>query len=553
MFRVGLIVWAAIWFVPGGAAAEPIFRVRASVPGLDYVNVSGTSEQLPILDQNGQGLALIDADGDGLLDLFVCNGSTHERNGADRNPGNRLYLNRGAWRFEDVTDAAGVRGGAWSVGAAVADVDADGDFDLYVTNWGENFFFRNNGDGTFADATRTAGVAGAASGYSSSAAFADLDGDGRLDLYVTNYVEFDPRRVAKTDIGGGPCLYRGVVTGPGPWRYVGQRDRLYLQTRGGVFEDATERAGLGATKGYRGFGVVATDLDGDGDADVYVGCDVMPNLYLRNAGAGRLESVGSVSGATLNRNGSHESGMGIAAVDYDDDGDIDLFVTNFAGETNTFYRNLGGGRFEDQSAAIGFDGHAVELGWSVLCADFDNDGIRDVFVANGHIYPQVAQLNDATDRYEQRPRLYLGDGEGRLREASAEKAFGALLVASLRGAVAGDLDNDGDLDVIAVRHNGPLLVLENLARRPGYLFDLRDARGGRSPINARLEVETNRGRRRYRLLPNQGFQSSQDHRVFVTVAAGEVIEGVKVIWPSGSEQRVEAPTSVITTIRENGR
>ncbi len=511
----------------------PWFNVRSEVPGMTYRNVCGSSGQLPILEQNGQGIGIIDYDNDGLLDLFVPNGSTEGRWRRNDNPGCRLFKNLGGWRFLDVTDKAGVRGGAWSCGVAVADYDADGDFDTYVLNWGPNVLYRNNGDGTFTDVTLSAGVGDPR--WSSSAAFADFNGDGLLDLYVSNYVHFDYDSYPTKEKDGGPCLYRGVETGCGPWCYEGQRDTLYINAGGRRFEDRSETGGLACTKGFRGFGVVAGDLDEDGDVDVYVGCDVMENLYLENLGGAKFVSVGRGKGGARNGAGAHESGMGVAVADFDLSGTLDLMVTNFSGETNTFYRNADG-FLSDATAAIGFDLHPIEMGWGVCARDFNQDGRVDVFVANGHIYPQVARLGDPKDSYAQAPRLCFQNPGGRLEEVPADKAFGRPVSLRLRGLATGDLDNDGDVDIVAVQHNGPLVFFENLSNRPALTVELVDAHGGRSPMGARVRTYGGPWRR---MLPNQGYQSSHDHRLYFPLPPDTTKALLEVGWPDGAYQRYQ--------------
>ncbi len=597
---IGFVVTTGL--AGSAAGVEPLLRLRTPIDGIDYRNVCGDDEQLPILEQNGQGVAVIDYDGDGWMDLFVPNGSTHKLWRDGRNPGSRLYRNLGDWRFADVTERAGVRGNAWANGAAVADYDADGDYDLYVTNWGANTLYRNDGDGTFTDVTERAGVGDPR--WNSSAAFADFDGDGRLDLYVSNYVEFDFDHVPSTEKDGKPCLYKGVPTGCGPWCYRGQRDTLYLQRDAGRFEDVTVAANLDVTDGFRGFGVVAADFDDDGDADVFVGCDVMPNLYLENLGifgdssVPRFASVGPTSGGAYNANGGYESSMGVVAADFDRSGSLDLVVTNFADEKNTYYRN-DRGMFSDDSTTIRLDRHRSEMGWGVCLADFNQDSRVDVFIVNGHIYPQVDQrrsgpqtrpsatlddrepshdprasaatqdsglrTQDSADQYAQLPRYYEQSPAGYLDEPPRERIFDSSQRFCLRGCTAVDLDNDGDLDIVAVEHRGSLVFFENTSNRPALILDLVDARGGRSPMGARVSV----GERASRLpapdeapdqpgasrteltsseivhilLPNQGYQSSQDPRVFIPLTAGVNTGSVLSIrWPDGATQHVEIPS-----------
>ncbi|MFQ5491379.1 MAG: CRTAC1 family protein [Phycisphaerae bacterium] len=523
------------------AGDGPLFAVRTDVNGIHYRNICGGPTQRPILEQNGQGVGIIDYDNDGRADIFVPNGSTESRWRQGRNPGCRLFRNVGGWRFQDVTEAAGVRGNAWSCGVAIADYDADGDFDIYVLNWGPNVLYRNHGDGTFSNVTDSAGVGDPR--WSSSAAFADMNGDGLLDLYVSNYVDFSYDAYPTSELDGRPCLYRNIETGCGPWRYPGQPDTLYLNRGDGRFENASKRAGLDCTRGFRGFGLVAADLDGDHDVDIYVGCDVMPNLYLENQGQALFVSVGSQKGGALNLAGRHESGMGVAAADWGGDGSLDLMVTNFSGEKNTFYRNHAG-YLVDDSAAIGFDRHRAEMGWGICVQDFNQDGRLDAFVANGHIYPQVEKLGDPDDRYAQPPRLYLGTGQGTLQEVPRQEAFGRAAAFGLRGCAAADLDQDGDLDLVAVQHNGPLLFFENLSNRPSLALDLVDQHGGRSPIGAQIAVD---GGRTYWLLPNQGYQSSSDHRIHVALTPGAKIMALKVLWPDGrrSQHVIPARRSVV--------
>jgi hypothetical protein len=524
-------------------ADEPFFKVRRNVPGITYRNVCGSTAQLPILEQNGQGIGIIDYDNDGLIDLFVPNGSTEARWRRGRNPGCRLFKNLGGWRFRDVTDESGVRGNAWSCGVAVADYDADGDFDIYVLNWGPNVLYRNNGDGTFTNVTASAGVGDPR--WSSSAAFADFNGDGLLDIYVSNYVDFDYDRYPKLEKDGTPCLYRNIKTGCGPWCYDGQRDTLYIGTRTGRFEDRSTEAGLASTDGFRGFGVVAADLDGDRDVDVYVGCDVMPNLYLENIGGGRFVSVGAEKGGAYNEAGAHESGMGVAAADFDGSGTLDLFITNFAGEKNTFYRN-DGGLFSDASNTVRLARHRMDMGWGICAYDFTQDGLVDVFVANGQIYPQVAELTDPQDRYAQPPRLYVQDDRGQLREIEARQAFGEPVSLCLRGCAMGDFDNDGDRDVVAVQHNGPLVFFENLSNRPGMVLELVDRHGGRSPFGARVRV---RGGAAHWLLPNQGYQSSHDHRMQLAPVPRNGPVRIDILWPDGRTQRYRVDPQAREVVR----
>lgn len=521
---------------------KPVFAVRIAPSGLDYRNTCGHPAQLPILDQNGQGVGLIDYDNDGLIDILLPNGSTSSRVESASRSGPRLYRNLGAWRFEDVTDRSGIQRNDFGNGVAIADYDADGDFDIYLTNWGPNALLRNNGDGTFSDVTKVTTVGGEPR-WSSSAAFADFNGDGLLDLYVSNYVDFDPQHIPDTEADGQPCLYRNIVTGCGPWRYQGQRDTLYLQQADGRFRDASDDWGLEVTAGFRGFGLACGDFDNDGDTDVFVGCDVMPNLYLENIARKRFRNVGYVRGGAVNADGKHESGMGVAAVDWLGTGRLDLFVTNFSGEKNTHYRNRGG-VFTDVSLRTGFDKHRSEMGWAVLAADFDQDGFNDVLVCNGHIYPQVKKLNDPLDTYAQWPRLYLGDGTGRLSELPPTRAFKNAGKWSLRGAAVGDLDNDGDLDVIAVQHNGPIVAFENLTNGPSMTIELRTRTGGRSPRDARVLV----GDKWHAHVPNQGYQSSHDHRLIVPLPRPS--KSLTVRWPDGSHEDFAVSDSGTTVCRQ---
>jgi len=535
--RIFVGILAVAMLAVRGAAApvdpppKPLFNVRTSVPGLDYRNVSGGDEQGPILEQNGQGIALLDFDSDGWLDIFVTNGGTLERWRAGHHPGARLFRNSSGWRFEDVTVRAGVGVAAWSNGAAAADYDDDGDMDLYVTNWGPNVLYRNDGDGSFTDVTVAKAVGDPR--WSSSATFADFDGDGRLDLYVSNYVAFDPDQVPQYEEDGSPCSYRSVATGCAPWRYKGERDTLYLQDRAGKFRDASKEWGLEATAGFRGMGVAPGDFDADGDVDLYVGCDVMPNLYLENLDSKRFRSAGERLGGAVNAEGQHESGMGVAAADLFNRGWLDLLTTNFAGQKNTYYRNEGG-RLQDASGEVGIDRHRSELGWGILVEDFDQDGRRDVFITNGQIYPQVARLEDPEDRYAQSPRFYRGTSEAKLREVEPQRAFTLPDAWSLRAAAAGDLDNDGDVDVIAIQHRGPLVVFENTSDRPATIVELRTRSGGLSPHGTQITI----GSWHHFHWPSQGYQSSHDSRVFIPRAvSGDVV----VTWPDGSRERIPRP------------
>ena len=445
-------------------------------------------------------------------------------------------------RYADVTGQAGLEEVGWGMGVAAADIDADADPDLYVTRWGRNELYRNRG-GTFA------AIAGSSSvddrGWGSSAAFGDLDADGLLDLYVTNYLEFDP---ARPPGGGEPCSYRGLDVFCGPLDVERQADRLYRNLGDGRFEDVSRATGVGSRR-RAGLGVLFADLDGDGDQDLYVANDSDPNTLYRNDGDWRLREVGALAGAAFSEDGQPQAGMGVDAGDFDRDGDLDLFVTNFADDYNTLYRNDGAGRFTDASAAAGLvmDSRPL-LGWSTAFVDFDNDGWLDLFVANGHLYPQLA-AHEGGLSYPQADLLYR-NREGRFARVDGGPGWDRRTVG--RAAAVGDLDDDGDADLLFVDLNErPALLLNDGGnRRPWIGLRVLDAVGAVA-VGARVELFSGGVRQTAEVRAGRGFQSSHDPRLLFGLGAAESIDSLLVRFPSGRQQRLESlETRRYHTIRE---
>jgi enediyne biosynthesis protein E4 len=476
------------------------------VRGLTEKTFGGGQTKDHLLESGGSGIALIDYDNDGLLDIYAVSAfELDERRQRIPHP-NALYRNLGNWRFENVAHKAGVDAAAWGNGVCAGDFDGDGRLDLYVTNFGSNFLFRNNGDGTFTDVAKAAGVQ--AGGWSTGCAFFDGNGDGHLDLYVARYAAVtwdDVVRAQRTMTWrGGPKVMVGPVGLPGA-------PDLYYENRGdGTFAEVTEARGLKDAAPAWGFGVIATDYDGDGWTDLYVANDSNPNFLYHNRGDGRFESVGLLSGVALNAEGRAQAGMGVDAGDYDGDGWMDLVVTNFAHDSNTLYRNLGDGTFADMTQAAGLAAPTFErMGWGTVFFDADLDGWLDLFFANGHIYPQVDAFHALKETFRQKSQLFLGDGRT-FRDVSDSAGGGLRVEKSSRGLAVGDLDNDGDLDLVVSAMDDVPTVLENRQHTGRHWIGFQVKKTGTNPfaIGARVTVDAG-GRRQVREIHSGGSYLSQ--------------------------------------------
>ena len=497
-------------------------RDVAAQAGLNFRHEHGASGLKLLPETMGAGVAWLDFDGDGALDLYVVQSGRLPPDGGE-GAANRLFRNLGDGSFRDVTrtSRSGQRG--YGQGVVAADYDGDGHVDLYVCNYGPDALLRNLGDGTFEEVTTAAGLG--LDGWSSSAAFADADEDGDLDLYVTRYLEFDQSE----DIwcGDGDSGERRYCD---PTLFLGASDRFYRNEGDGTFRDATVEAGLADADG-KGLGVLFTDLDDDGRPDLYVANDLTINLLYRNIGVGRFEAVSLFSGAGLNRDGKAEAGMGLAVGDVDGDLDADLVVSNFDVETNTLYVNRGELLFEDRSAESGFGPPSFNLlGFGTVMADLDRDGDLDVYVANGHIFdrPRRASLT--------RPQpdlLLLGDGRGFFAPAACGPAFEAREVG--RGLAAADYDDDGDLDLAVVNNGGPLQLLRNDVAQ-GRWLGLRLI--GDSPnseaIGARVVLLSERTRQVRWITAGDSYQSTSDRRVLFGLPDGDRPHSLEVRWPDGT-------------------
>ena len=531
-----------VWVIASNAQGTTVRLVDvAAEAGLDLVNVSGGPSKDFIVDANGNGAAFFDYDHDQDLDALIVNGSTRERFASGGDPMVALYRNDGGrrsdgGRFSNVTSSSGFTRRGWGSGVCVGDYDNDAAPDVYITAFGPDVLWHNGGNGTFVDVTRRAGIDDTR--WGTSCAFADYDRDGDLDLYVANYVKFDDSIPARGTTAN--CRFMATDVFCGPKRLTGDADILYRNNGDGTFTDVTKTAGI-TDPGYYGFGVVFTDLNDDGWPDIYVANDSVPNLLFRNRKDGTFVEEGLISGAALSSDGRPQAGMGVDAGDYNGDGLPDLIVTNFSHDYNALYENGPAGMFTDRSYAAGIAATAGPyLGWGVKLADLDNDGRLDVFIANGHVYPEVDKHGLGT-RYHQQKQVFLNEGK-RFRHATKDIGGGLVLEKSSRGAAFGDYDNDGDIDALVINMNDRPTLLRNDTPRTRHWITLRltGTKSNRDAIGARVIVETG-GRRQTAVVRGDGsYLSHSDVRAHFGLGEATKISRVEIRWPSGLVQNVGA-------------
>jgi hypothetical protein len=515
--------------------------------GITFKHISSPEKRYIVESMSG-GVALIDYDNDGLLDIYFVNSLTMDLLKSSAKPQSALYRNNGNWTFTDVTRKAGVGETGWGMGVCVGDYNNDGWDDIYVTCLGPDHLFRNNGDGTFADVTKTAGVSDPR--WSTGAAFVDYDNDGRLDLFVSNYVDFDINNLPSNE---RPCLYRGIEVQCGPRGLRGAGDTLYHNNGDGTFTDVSVKAGVSDPNGYYGMGVVCSDFDGDGLIDIFVANDATPNFLYRNRGDGTFKDIGFTSGAAVNANGGEQACMGVTVGDYDRDGKFDLFATNFSQEYNVLYRNEGASLFTDVSQAAKVAEVSMPyVGWGTKFFDYDNDGWLDLMVANGHVYPQVDKANlDAG--YRQRKMLHRNNRNGTFAEVAAASGEALMEKRASRGAAFGDIDNDGDIDVVVGDLDGSPSLLRNDGGNANHsvIIKLIGEGSNRDGIGARVKVVSGDLIQIEEVRSGASYLSQSDLRLHFGMEKRGRVDFVEIRWPSGKVEKIEGiGINRIVTVKE---
>jgi hypothetical protein len=479
----------------------------------------------------GAGVAWIDYDGDGWLDVFYTNGADLAH--GKPSPGNALYRNLGNGKFEDVTAKAGVRGnGLFATGATVADYDNDGWPDIFVSGYNDRQLFHNSGDGTFTDVTKKAGVAGG--GWSSSAAWLDYDRDGWLDLFVVRYLDYDIKNAPY-------CGYKqeGYRMYCDPQQFDGVPDQLFHNNGDGTFTDVSRKAGI-ANRAGKGLGVSIGDVDLDGWPDIFVTNDGVRNFLYRNKGDGTFEDVTYSAGTGFDMNGKAMAGMGTEIADFDGDGLPDVFLTAFSREYNTLYRNLGKLIFEDVTLKAGLQSGFLTLAFGTKLFDYDNDGRLDIYCSNGHVTDNV-ELYDPQLSYKQTDLLYWNAGGGKFKDVSAESGPAFKLKHVGRGAAVGDYDNDGDMDIAIADCGGPALLYRNDGGNRNHWLMIR-ARGresNRGGIGAKVRVTSGGVTQYHEIRPSGSYLSTSDPRLHVGLGQATAADRLEIEWPRGKKQVLE--------------
>jgi hypothetical protein len=531
-----------------GLAQQSAKPAKSSDYGVTFTDVSRTAgfthktiygdehRNKYLLETTGCGVAWFDYDHDGWLDAFFVNGTRLTGIPQGQEPPSRLYRNNRDGTFTDVTKQAGLVRSGWGQGVCVGDYDNDGFDDLFVSYYGKNALYKNNGNGTFTDVSAKTGVAGTGTRWGSGASFLDYDKDGDLDLFVANYIDLDLRTAPTPETG--PCLYKGVMVACGPPGLEGGKNILYRNNGNGTFTDVSEKSGMTKTFGTYGLGVVIADFDNDTWPDIYVANDSAPAALYHNNKDGTFTDVGVEAGAAYSSDGKPQAGMGLGVGDYDGDGLLDIFKTNFSGDTSTLYRNLGvkSGMlsFDDVTFTSGIGVNTRWLGWGCGFVDFDNDSWLDIFLVNGHVYPEVEKLETEAG-YPQRKVLYQNLGNGNFKDITEQ--IGGVLLEPLasRGSAFGDFDNDGDVDIIInpVNDRPVLLRTDSKTNNNWISIKVTGTKSNRTGIGARIKIVTD-GRTQIDEVRSGGsYYSQNDLRIHFGLARAAKIKTIEVRWPGG--------------------
>jgi len=525
-----------------------VFQDVARQAGLTgWHHKAGTPEKRLILEEKGPGVCLLDYDNDGWLDIYLVNGSTYDAlEGKAAPPHAALFHNNHDGTFTDVTEKAGVANDRWGYGCAVGDYDNDGWPDLFVSNFGKNRLYHNNRDGTFTDMGEKAGVA--LGTWSTGATFGDYDGDGRLDLFVAGYAQIDlsnPPVSGSKAVGYTFCQYRAVPVLCGPRGLKGEHDHLFHNNGDGTFTDVSKKLGVDDPNGYYGLGALFADVNGDGKPDLLVANDSTPNYLYMNKGDGTFEDVSYSSGYALNESGREVSNMGIAAGDYQNNGNLSIVNTTFADDYNVLFQNDGTGSFTDMSYQAGIAEASMPfVSFADGFLDYDNDGWKDLFIVNGHVYPQVDQHPDWGMSYAQRPLLFRNQGNGKFDLVPAVEGTGLAVVGVGRGAAFGDIFNDGKIDVIINNMDGVPALLRNVNPDHHQWVELRLIGGPKSPrdaVGATVYLTANGMRQRGDVLSGGSYLSSNDMRVHFGLGDATDAGTAEIHWPSGAKEIVKLP------------
>jgi hypothetical protein len=538
---------------PASALSRPIanFTDIAEKAGLTMENAfGGVNTKKYIIETTGTGVAIFDYDNDGWPDIFIVNGTKLEGFPSGKSPSNHLYRNNHDGTFSDVTEKAGLSATGWGQGVCVGDYDNDGWEDLYVTYYGKNRLYHNQ-QGVFAEVAEKAGVAGSGKAWGTGCGFVDYDRDGRIDLMVANYVDFD-LTTAPAPGERATCIWKGVPVMCGPRGLPGAKNILYHNRGDGRFEDVTTKAHIDRSDGHYAFSVSPLDFDEDGWPDIYVACDSTPSILYHNNHDGTFTDVAVTAGAAFNEDGREQAGMGSTIADFNGDGHLDIFKTNFSDDTSTLYRNNGDGTFTDATSAAGLGLYTQYLGWGTMFLDFDNDGWPDLILVNGHVYPEVDSQHLGSSYREPRI-LYHNNGDGTFSDVSSSAGSGITAAASSRGLAVGDLWNDGRMSAVVSNMNAPPSLLVNQVRNSNHWIAIRavGSKSNRDGIGARIRVKAGSRILVDEVRSGSSYDSNSDMRVHFGLGGAAKIDWVEVRWPSGMVERfVNLPVDAIHMVKE---
>ena len=538
---------------PRGKASGVPFNARladvAAQAGLRAVTVYGESDHKQyIVETLGCGCAFLDFDNDGWLDVFLLSGT--RRAGAPSGTSNRLFKNNRDGTFTDVTERAGLLKTGWACGVCVGDYNNDGFDDLFVTYWGQNILYRNNGDGTFTDVTQPAGLTQSGNRWGTGCTFLDYNRDGNLDLFVANYLDFDPQTAPRPGENAN-CLWLGIPVTCGPRGFPHGQHSLYRNKGDGTFADVSIASGIAGTKNSYGLTAIAADFDDDGWPDIYVACDSTPSLLFMNNHDGTFREEGAIRGVAYGEDGQEQAGMGAAVGDIDLNGHLDIFKTNFEGDTPDLYRNMGKANFEEVSPRAGLAVENRFVCWGAGMADFDNDGLPDLLMVAGHTFPEIEKRHPEFPAKDPR-MLFRNLGQGRFEELTDQAGTALQESHNSRGCAFGDFDNDGDIDVLIVNLNEPPSLLRNdvTGSNSWLKVKLIGTKSNRSAIGARVVVKAGDSMQTQEVQSQSSFLSCNDFRLHFGLGQAKSV-GVKIRWPNGDWQSLpDVSMNRLITVKE---